>query len=101
VGRQSQTITGATKRLGHRGDETDLTSTIEESEPFGRGRTGLADRFERPHRVYSFEDLVARDQPVSVPLALGVERHEFDEPHDSPGLTGKVCKVEHFVVVRV
>src|SRR5438034_11355084 len=73
----------ATKRLGHRGNEADFTGRAIGKAILAGGFAALVRYLlERPASVNALMDLRGGNDQVAGPVAVGVERHEFDKTHD-------------------
>src|ERR1035438_113138 len=99
VGGKSQPLARATKWLRDARDETDLSLTVRERKTFCRRRTVGIDGLERPACRYLFEYLFSGHELRVIPLALCVERHEFDEAYDATRLARERSEVQDLVVV--
>ena len=81
LGGEPDPVAGRAERLGDAGDHADLAAAVAVAEALGRLDAPRAHRLEREHRVDAADDLGRRHDLVAAPGAVGVERHELDEPH--------------------
>src|SRR5712692_9854676 len=93
--------TMAAKRLRDRRDETDLAgSAVGEAVLAGGFTSFVGDLLERPARVDTLVNLRGGDDQIASPVAIGIQRHEFDEAHDDAAQAGKSGEGFHFVIVE-
>src|SRR6266404_1459282 len=90
----------AAEGLSDRSDEADFAGRAVGKTELARGLAALVgDLLERPAGVDALVDLGGRNNEAASPMAVGVERHEFDKAHDDAGLAGVGSESFDFVVV--
>ena len=90
----------ATKRLGHRGNEADFTGRAIGKAILAGGFAALVRYLlERPASVNALMDLRGGNDQVAGPVAVGVERHEFDKTHDDACFAGESGEGFYLVVI--
>src|SRR6266850_787421 len=91
----------AAERLGDGSDEANFTGRAVGKTVFASGLAALVrNLLERPTRVDALMNLRGGDDEVARPVAVGIERHEFDEAHDDAALAGEQGESFDFVVVE-
>src|SRR5258708_878145 len=91
----------AAERLGDRGNEADFAgSTVCEAVLAGGLAALVGDLLERPAGMDAPVDLCCGDYKVTRPVAVGIERHEFDKAHDDAAIAGEFGKSFDFVIVN-
>src|SRR5713101_1302897 len=100
VGRQADAGAMAAKGLSHRRDEADFAGCAVSEAVFARGLAALVgDLLERPTGMDALMDLGGRNNKAASPMAVGIERHEFDKAHNDAGFAGVGSDSFDFVVV--
>src|SRR5260370_27882773 len=90
----------AAERLVDGGDEADFAgSAVGEAVLSGGLAAFVGDLHERPTGVDAPVDFRGGDYKVTGPVAVGIERHEFDKAHDDGAVAGEFGKSFDFVVV--
>ena len=101
VGSQPDAGAMATERLGHRGDQADFAGRAVGKAVFARGLAALMRNLhEWPADVDALVDFRRRHHEVACPVAVRIERHEFDKAHDEAGFAGEQSEGFDFVVVE-
>src|ERR1700687_1209783 len=73
----------ATEGLRHWGDEADFTGCAIGKTVFASGLAALVRNLhERPAGLDALVDFRGGDDEIAGPMAVGIERHEFDKAHD-------------------
>src|SRR6266853_6911846 len=90
----------ATERLGYRGNEANFARGAIRKAVFAGCFAALVGYLcEWPASVDALVDFGRGHDQTTGPVAVGVERHEFDEAHDDAGFAGERSEGFDFVVV--
>ena len=86
--------------LRYRSDQADFAGRAVGETILARGFASLVRNLhQRPARVNALMNLGRGYDEASVPVAIGIQRHEFDEAHHQAALAGKFGEGFDFVVV--
>src|SRR6266481_7270916 len=87
--------------LRDRSNESDFPGSAVCKSVFpGRFATVVRDLLQRAPRMDAPVDFSCRHHKTTIPVAVRVERHEFDEAHDDAALAGEAGKRFHLVIVN-
>src|SRR5579863_8710381 len=101
VGGEADARTVAAEGLGDRSDQADFAGRAVGEFVFARGLAfRVGNLHQRPLRVDAPVNFVGRNHQFARPVAVGVERHEFDEAHDHAAIAGEGGEGFHFVFVE-
>src|SRR5260221_6215565 len=101
VGGEADARTVAAKGLGDGGDQVDFTGSAVGKFILARGFAfRVGNLHQLPLRVNAPVDFLGGDHQFARPVAVGVERHEFDEAHDYTAVAGEGGEGFHFVFVE-
>ncbi len=101
VGGEADARTVAAKGLGDGGDQADFTGRAVGKFILARGFAfRVGNLHQRPLRVDAPVNFLGGDHQFARPVAVGVERHEFDEAHDYTAVAGEGGEGFHFVFVE-
>src|ERR1700687_5152798 len=91
----------AAERLGDGSDEADFAGRAIGKTVFASGFAALVrNLLERPAGVNTLVDLRGGNDEAARPVAVGIERHEFDKAHDHASFAGEQGESFDFVVVE-
>src|SRR5882672_6200532 len=101
VGGQTDARAVAAERLRDWRDEADFAGGAIRETVFARGFAALVGNLhQRPARVNALLDFRGGDDEIARPVAVGIERHEFDETHDNAAVAGKFREGFDFIVIE-
>src|SRR5215472_7102038 len=101
VGGQTNARAKAAERLRDRSNKADFAGSPVREAVFARRLTAFVGNLDqRPARVDTLVNFGGRNHKFAGPVAVGVERHEFDEAHDDAAIARKLGKGFDFVVVE-
>ena len=100
VGGQANARAVAAKGLRHRGDQADFTGRSVGKAILARGLAFFVrNLLNGPARVNALIDFGRRNHEASIPVAIGIKWHEFDETHHQAAFAGELGEGFDFVVV--
>src|SRR5216684_113812 len=100
IGSQADARAVPAERLGYGSDEADFAGCAVGETVFAGGFAALVGNLlERPTSMDALVDFRGGNDQAAGPVAVGVERHEFDEAHDDAGFAGVRCESFDFVIV--
>src|SRR5258708_6503597 len=101
IGSQPDAGAMAAEGLGDGSDEADFTGRAVGKTVLASGLAALVrNLLERPTGVDALVDFRSGDDEAAPPVAVGIERHEFDKTHDDAALAGEKRESFNFVLVE-
>src|SRR5581483_4345242 len=88
------------ERMGYRRDNSDLSDAIVEAVAAGSLTVLVWGLDQRSKLSHAMQDLIQRDYGAGRPLAILLERHEFNEPHNNVFFPGKHPEGNDLVLVE-